>query len=70
MYPAEPAGYSGHAIPLKAQSDQLVACDRLSFIQVYVTCKTWQPRSSGNLEVFNRPKGHSGSRRASRLGGK
>lgn len=52
MYPAEPAGYSGRCgifwshQPQKAQSDQTVACDRLPFIQVYVTCETRQPTAA------------------------
>lgn len=68
MYPAEPtgeagrSGYSDHVLLLKAQSDQPVACDRLSFIQVDVTSETRQPSSSGDLKVFNRPKARSESR--------
>lgn len=43
MYPAELAGYSGHVIPSKVQSDQCFACERLTFIQVDVTRETRHP---------------------------
>lgn len=56
------AGYSGHFVSPKTQSNQSVACGRLSFIQVYVTRETRQLRPREGLGVFSRLKGPFGSK--------